>query len=88
MNNDFIELCKEIVQMRGNVIVTHGGSGGAALEPASRPSPMKILKNYIADNQLRLLDFFNHLDKDKSQSLTVQEFAEGLKVCLSNYLQW
>lgn len=49
-------------------------------KPKARPAPMKILKNYIDDNRMRLLDLFNTLDKDKSMSLTVQEFAEGLKV--------
>ena len=68
--------------MRGNIKITHGGSGGSPIKPKTRPAPMKILKNYIADNQLRLLDFFNALDKDKSMSITVKEFADGLKVCL------
>ena len=41
---------------------------------------MKILKNYIEDNKMRLLDLFNTLDKDKSMNITVKEFADGLKV--------
>ena len=41
---------------------------------------MKILKNWIEDNQMRLLDLFNTLDKDKSMNITVKEFADGLKV--------
>jgi len=40
---------------------------------------MKILKNYIEDNKMRLLDLFNTLDKDKSMNITVEEFADGLK---------
>ena len=41
---------------------------------------MKIVKNYIENNRMRLLDLFNTLDKDKSMSITVKEFADGLKV--------
>ena len=41
---------------------------------------MKIVKNYIENNRMRLLDLFNTLDKDKSLSITVKEFADGLKV--------
>lgn len=60
--------------------ISHGGAGGADFKPQARPTPMKILKNYIEDNQMRLLDLFNTLDKDKSMNITVKEFADGLKV--------
>ena len=80
MNNDFVELCKEVQQLRPNMKIRHGGTGGAAFKPKPRPSPMKILKNWIEDNQMRLLDLFNTLDKDKSMNITVKEFADGLKV--------
>ncbi|KXJ14760.1 Leucine-rich repeat-containing protein 74A [Exaiptasia diaphana] len=79
VNNDFIELCKEVLLTRPNVRISHGGSGGALSKPKGRPSPMKILKNYIVDNRMRLLDFFNTLDKDKSMSISIKEFADGLK---------
>ncbi|XP_068750349.1 leucine-rich repeat-containing protein 74B-like [Montipora capricornis] len=79
VNNDFLELCKEVQQMRPNIKINHGGPGGAAFKPKTRPSPMKILKNWIEDNQMRLLDLFNTLDKDKSMNITVKEFADGLK---------
>lgn len=79
VNNDFVELCKEVQQLRPNMKIRHGGTGGAAFKPKPRPSPMKILKNWIEDNQMRLLDLFNTLDKDKSMNITVKEFADGLK---------
>ena len=41
---------------------------------------MKILKNYIENNQMRLYDFFSMMDKDKSMSLTIDEFVNGLQV--------
>lgn len=80
VNNDFIELCKEVQHLRSNMKISHGGTGGADFKPKARPTPMKILKNYIEDNQMRLLDLFNTLDKDKSMNITVKEFADGLKV--------
>ena len=83
MNNDFMQLCKEVQQMRPELKIKHGGSGGAPFKTNSRPSPMKILKNWIEDNQMRLLDLFNTLDKDKSMNITVKEFADGLKVRIS-----
>lgn len=79
VNNDFIELCKEVQHLRSNMKISHGGTGGADFKPKARPTPMKILKNYIEDNQMRLLDLFNTLDKDKSMNITVKEFADGLK---------
>ncbi|XP_074637082.1 uncharacterized protein LOC141895203 isoform X1 [Acropora palmata] len=79
VNNDFMQLCKEVQQMRPELKIKHGGSGGAPFKTNSRPSPMKILKNWIEDNQMRLLDLFNTLDKDKSMNITVKEFADGLK---------
>ena len=60
--------------------ISHGGKGGAAFKPKERPTPMKILKNYIEDNKMRLLDLFNTLDKDKSMNITIKEFADGLQV--------
>ena len=78
MNNDFIEHFKEVQQARLHMKISHGGTGGAAFKPKARPSPMKILKNWIEDNQMRLLDLFNTLDKDKSMNITVKEFADGL----------
>ena len=87
MNNDFLELCKEVQQMRPDIKINHGGPGGAAFKPKTRPSPMKILKNWIEDNQMRLLDLFNTLDKDKSMNITVKEFADGLKVKLYRLIE-
>ena len=80
VNNDFLALCKEVQHVKPNMKISHGGTGGADFKPQTRPTPMKILKNYIEDNKMRLLDLFNTLDKDKSMNITVKEFADGLKV--------
>lgn len=60
--------------------IIHGGSGGFNEKGKERPPPMKILKNYIENNQMRLYDFFSMMDKDKSMSLTIDEFVNGLQV--------
>ena len=80
VNQEFLALLKEIQDGRPGIKISHGGSGGANEKPKERPAPMKILKNYIENNQMRLYDFFSMMDKDKSMSLTIQEFVNGLQV--------
>jgi len=38
-----------------------------------------ILKQYVEDKNYRLVDLFNQFDKDKSLSVTRDEFRQGLK---------
>lgn len=59
--------------------VYHGGLGGSPQKAAERPKPMKVLREYIKNNQMRVFDFFKSLDKDKSLSISVGEFVRGLK---------
>ena len=40
---------------------------------------MIVLKHYIEERNLRLVDFFNQVDKDKSLSVSPGEFRTGLK---------
>lgn len=44
---------------------------------------MVVIKKYIDSKNLRLVDFFNTIDKDKSMTVTVQEFEQGLAVSCS-----
>jgi hypothetical protein len=80
VNQEFLAILKEIQASRTGLKISHGGSGGAAEKLKERPAPMKILKNYIENNQMRLYDFFSMMDKDKSMSLSIQEFVNGLQV--------
>lgn len=57
----------------------HGGAGGAPGKADARPKPMKVLKDYVKENRMRLFDFFSMMDKDKSMSLTIPELAHGLQ---------
>ena len=80
MNQEFFTILREIQESRPGIKISHGGTGGASEKPKERPAPMKILKNYIENNQMRLYDFFSMMDKDKSMSLTIEEFVNGLQV--------
>ena len=79
MNEDFYNLLRELSDMHPKLNVMHGGAGGAHGKADTRPKPMKVLKDYVKNNRMRLFDFFSMMDKDKSMSLTITEFANGLK---------
>ena len=80
MNQEFLAILKDVLVTRPDVKISHGGSGGACEKAKERPAPMKMLKNYIDNNQMRLYDFFCMMDKDKSMSLSIEEFVKGLEV--------
>ena len=40
---------------------------------------MRILLNFIQDNRLRLVDWFNQFDKDHSGGISRDEFKIGLR---------
>ena len=43
-------------------------------------NPLTILKEYIAQQNFRLVDLFKQLDKDGGGSISRDEFIDGLKV--------
>eukprot|EP00794_Sanderia_malayensis_P014126 gene14126-15604_t len=79
VNSDFYALLRELSELHPKLQVFHGGAGGAHGKPDVRPKPMKVLQDYVKNNRMRLFDFFSMMDKDKSMSLTITEFANGLK---------
>ena len=42
---------------------------------------VEIITTYLSKNRLRMLDLFNQWDKDKSLTLTRNEFRKGIKSC-------
>lgn len=42
---------------------------------------VEIISAYLSTNRLRMLDLFNQWDKDKSLTLTRNEFRKGIKSC-------
>ena len=79
VNEEFYRLLRELSELHPKLNVVHGGAGGAHGKADPRPKPMKVLKDYVKNNRMRLFDFFSMMDKDKSMSLTISEFADGLK---------
>ena len=74
-----MDLLKEMEELNSELKVYHGGLGGSPQKAAERPKPMKILKDFIKEHELRIFDFFKTLDKDKSMSISIAEFVKGLK---------
>ena len=79
INNEFYTLLRDLSDLYPELSIMHGGAGGAHGKADPRPKPMKVLKDYVKNNRMRLFDFFSMMDKDKSMSLSLAEFANGLK---------
>ncbi|XP_019620314.1 PREDICTED: leucine-rich repeat-containing protein 74B-like isoform X2 [Branchiostoma belcheri] len=86
VNDDFDELLKQVKEMLPALLVKTAervhGRGGAAKDfkkAKPRADPMTKLKQYVEKNNLRLVDLFNQFDKDKSMSVTREEFAQGIE---------
>ena len=45
-----------------------------------KDDPMLVFVNFIEERKLKLFDMFKYFDKDKSCSLSRDEFLDGLKV--------
>jgi len=74
-----MDILGKLASERAELKVYHGGLGGAPQKAAERPKPMKVLRDYIKNNQMRVFDFFKSLDKDKSMSISIPELVLGLK---------
>ena len=79
VNPEFMGILSTLSSERAELKVYHGGLGGAPQKAAERPKPMKVLRDYIKNNQMRVFDFFKSLDKDKSMSISIPELVVGLK---------
>ena len=56
-------------------------------------NPMTLVKEYIENEGLRMLDFFKQMDRDGGGSISRAEFVEGLevngtRVVIESYHQW
>nr|XP_014352851.1 PREDICTED: calmodulin-like protein 12 [Latimeria chalumnae] len=40
---------------------------------------MKAIQDYLAENKLRLWDFFRNIDKEGTQMVTIEDFRSGLR---------
>ncbi len=86
---DAVELAEAMIKERNGTIVVYGnitksksdngmysGPGG---ERRMRQDILDVIKEYLADKRLRMLDLFNQWDKDKTMRLTKKKFVIGLR---------
>ncbi|XP_074643963.1 uncharacterized protein LOC141900812 isoform X3 [Tubulanus polymorphus] len=78
VNQDFHDIYKQVKENLPE-LTCKLGSDGMPEKPKFRVHPMIKLKNYIEKQDLRLVDVFNKWDKDKSMSVTVEEFIAGVE---------
>ena len=60
--------------------VTNSGAMSTNMNKIRREI-VEIITTYLSKNRLRMLDLFNQWDKDKSLTLTRNEFRKGIKSC-------
>ena len=86
LDEEAFEVLEELVQQRSSLKVTYQGitkDSGAGM----RKNELALLKKkifdrirqYLKDKRLRMIDLFNRWDKDKSMTLSKQEFQTGIK---------
>ncbi|XP_071961893.1 uncharacterized protein [Antedon mediterranea] len=79
VNKDFQDLLKEIQELRPDFKVFYKGAFGAfKKKEKERPDPLKMLRDYIDKNNMRVWDLFKAYDKDKSMSVSKEEFKKGI----------
>ena len=47
---------------------------------------MAVVKNYVEEEGLRMIDFFKQMDKDRGGTISREEFVDGLAVRPRNTL--
>nr|XP_054757944.1 leucine-rich repeat-containing protein 74A-like [Lytechinus pictus] len=79
VNKDCVKLLTELKEIRPEFLVTYKSSFGQFEKPPEKePDPIKMLKDFISANNLRVWDLFKAYDKDKSLTVTREEFKKGL----------
>ncbi|XP_070577253.1 leucine-rich repeat-containing protein 74A-like isoform X2 [Ptychodera flava] len=80
---EFEDILKEILEMKPDLKIEHGGTGGYSKHNREVKKvivdPMAHLLDYVQKNNLRLLDLFQRFDKDKSMSVSKEEFKRGIQ---------
>lgn len=88
VDSDFVSLLEEIKESR-QLDVVYGIELRHDELPKSERSlvidtddPVTILFEYMKQRNLRLIDLLHNLDKDHSDTVSRDEFQQGLKVCI------
>ena len=86
VNEEFMDMVRDIRHGRDFDVrigyVTSSQDLVGTREVLDDRNPLEILMEFMAHQNLRLVDLFKSLDKDQSNSLTRDEFVGGLKVIL------
>ena len=81
VNKDCLSVLEEIELTRPDFKVIHKGAVGQFHKPPPEDvDPVKVLRQYIESKSLRIWDFFKQYDKDKSMSVSTEEFRKGIMV--------
>ena len=81
VNKDCLSVLEEIELTRPDFKVIHKGAVGEFHKPPPEDvDPVKVLRQYIESKSLRIWDFFKQYDKDKSMSVSTEEFRKGIMV--------
>ncbi|XP_072030834.1 uncharacterized protein [Amphiura filiformis] len=80
INSDCVAVLEEIQQMRSNFEMLHKGAVGKfAKPPVEEVDPVKVLHTYIESKNMRVWDLFRAYDKDKSMTVSHEEFKKGIE---------
>ncbi|CAN0176499.1 unnamed protein product [Bubo scandiacus] len=79
VNETFIKLLDAVCQMRPELDVIYGDVEGCITTiPKQYPNPMKVIRNYMKEHNLRLWDFFRNIDRDGNMKIPVAGFWRAM----------
>ena len=86
LDEEAFEILEELVRTRSKLKVTYQGitkDSGAGMRKNElallRKKIFDRIRQYLKDKRLRMIDLFNRWDKDKSMTLSKQEFQTGIR---------
>ncbi|NXC67150.1 LR74A protein, partial [Anhinga anhinga] len=79
VNETFIKLLDLVCRTRPELDVIYGEVEGCITKiPKQHPNPMKVIQNYLKEQNLCLWDFFRNIDKDGNMKIPVAAFRRAL----------
>ncbi|XP_041354600.1 leucine-rich repeat-containing protein 74B-like [Gigantopelta aegis] len=86
VTSEFLDLLSELHKTKPDFVAVYGGilrNKDMILDTLAKHSdirdPLEIFMEFIKQNNLRLMDMFTRLDKDKNFSISRLEFERGIK---------
>nr|XP_005990309.1 PREDICTED: leucine-rich repeat-containing protein 74B isoform X2 [Latimeria chalumnae] len=79
VNKDFDELYTAVKELFTNLEVKHGGNADMFSKKKPKADPLTKLKQYVKENKLQLVEFFETVGEDRSTLITRLEFQQGLQ---------